>query len=585
MSDQFVAIINWGENYDVERKDEFFSIKNISLYIKRNQIFNFDGLGYVYNRKHNLVCAMLGYFSNWNKLKSKYGKEIDNDVSLIEAICISCNNRYERNIFDEMDGLYVIFIYDIKINKVFIFQSVFGYTLPIYYEKTTTGIIIATSLKKILKNSKIKREFDTKALSQFIGRSIIQDEKTLIKSIKKIVTHSYLEIDISQKSVLVHSIPVIDKHIPEKVAKTNLINSIKSNITEIVQCLKEPYVNSTITGGWDSNLIVNTINSTHTKKINAFTIDGRSDCSELATVKKIIQQYNNIDLFTHEIDVNILDFLPDMVWKYEGYVFEVGMFLRYDLAYYLLKNKQTHIFSGCGADPVLDSNMGPGGDRAYEPYGEYSIKVILFKIKKNIKRLFTRIGLKFGKKATPTMRLKTEIQTRIRPFRYNYQVEYNLKMHGILFNAFKISTICPFLNKDTTTAANSLRKFNYKKALYKQQLRHVLDEKISKLLHKSGHVLSLDIIFTNKRDLLISVLNTEFCGKILQKDQIKAIKDDPDNNMAIIMQIAYLYLFEYFFLTGICDKYLDEEDMNITLETILPLIRTHSAPLGCHKIK
>ena len=199
----------------------------------------------------------------------------------------------------------------------------------------------------------------------------------------------------------------------------------------------------------DTNLIFNGLKNIDYQKINVYTIDGSNKFSEVPEVKKNLKDQKNINLHTHEINNDILEFLPDIVWKCEGFVFEIGIFLRYDLARYLLPGKTNHIFVGSGADPILDSTKGPGGNHAYQRFGAKSLKSIIYHIKKSlIKGIIGDLWFKFVNDETTLRRFQRKAYSGKNKRRYNTEIEYNLKMHDILFKEFRITGIYPFINKN-----------------------------------------------------------------------------------------------------------------------------------------
>ncbi|MBN1252494.1 MAG: hypothetical protein JXR51_12680 [Bacteroidales bacterium] len=570
MKNILLSKIFWNEFHEPVKSKSSFIKKNVMLSIERLQIYEFDNLAYKYNENKGLLTAVLGNFSNWDELKLKYGNNLKNDVDLLELIYLNNSLDKMNDFISELDGIFLLYIYDENIKKVYLFQSIFGFSLPIYYYIDSHGIVISTNLKKLLLNVNIEREFDQNALSEFLGNNLISNEKTLIKNIKKLVTHSFFEINLEKKEIAIKPSSNKVPKINEKKAKINLISSIRKNIADVAGYLKTSVYDSTLTRGWDSNLIFNELKNTNYQKINAYTIDGGNEYSEVKEVKEIIEDNENISLYTHKINKSILDFLPDIVWKYEGFVFEMGIFLRYDLAKYLLNGKTNHIFVGSGADPILDSNMGPGGNHALQQYGYKTYKSTLYHLKKTLKMgIVGDIWFKFIIEETDFMRYKRKTFNNKTKLMYNLEIEYNLKMHEILFNEFSIAGIYPFLNKNTVSSANVLRKFNHGKNFYKNELKKLFGEKKSSFIKKTGKVLDTNRIYYENIDCLKSIINSAFSEKILDKSNLKLIRKKPDNYKTLLIQVAYLFLFSHIFLDNNYDDQFENNHLNLSLSDIL----------------
>jgi len=571
MKSNFLGKISWSKNPTLKEENNVLTLDHVCLSIERNSPYSFSQKSYTKNKENGLLVAMLGHLSNVDTLRKKHGTDLIDDVDIIAEYYLEYGKKNKKHFITGLDGIFLIFIYDQKLEKIFVFQSVFGFSLPIYYHSNDDEITIGTNLKQLLLNTEIKREFDQQAVNDFFGSSMITYKKTLIKGIKKLVTHSYMDIDMKKHSFSINPSSNKVKRLNKDVAKEYLVESIINNTVNLANSMKSPVYHTTLTRGWDSNLMFHGLKDIDYEKINIYTIDGGNEYSEVPEVKKILKNEKNITLFTQEINWKIMDFLPDMVWKYEGYVFERGMFLRYELAKHLLKNKGNHIFIGSGADPILDSNMGPGGNRAIQKFGFPSFKSIKQTLKMTIRKgLIGDLWFTYKNKDTPMMRYKRKTYHRKNKLRYNLEIDYNLKMHDILFNQFGIFGIYPFLNKETVSASNILRKFNKGKAFYKIRLQKLFGEKKAGLIKKTGQVLDVDRIYFEQKQLLIPILNSNFMEKIItDTSYAKSIRENPDNYIPQVMQIAYLFLFDYLFLQNKYDHLFQKENFDLSLSQLL----------------
>ena len=128
-----------------------FNNGSIDLHVQRTSNFNFDTKALFYNPTSNILCAMIGYISNLEKIKLKYNVNKEKDVEIIEKL-------YSIKKFEfilDLDGIFSIFIFDENIQKGYIFQDQYGSNLPIYYAYSKTDFVFSTTLKYLLKNIKV----------------------------------------------------------------------------------------------------------------------------------------------------------------------------------------------------------------------------------------------------------------------------------------------------------------------------------------------------------------------------------------------------------------------------------------------
>ena len=104
-----------------------FTCDNVYLYAERIHVFKFDTKPIFFNEQTNIVCAMIGYVSNLDELRSAYDINYENDVELIERLYY----LKKADLIHDLDGLFTIFILDRNIQKAYIFQDELGSNLPL----------------------------------------------------------------------------------------------------------------------------------------------------------------------------------------------------------------------------------------------------------------------------------------------------------------------------------------------------------------------------------------------------------------------------------------------------------------------
>ena len=454
----------------------------------------------------NIFITQVGTIYDFNNKKLNL-----NDIK-------SLYNKYKTNINNYIDGLYSLIIFDKTINKLFVYKDYFGSNHNIFYYSNDKEIIISNKLKKILVNNKNNWILDDQGIKQFLYYGYIINNKTLVKNIFKIPGKRNLEIDlIKDKIKLIKSKLKIKRIKVDKELYDNIVSelcySYLNNFTKDIDI--------TISSGYDTNYILYNLRKKTNKKINAYCIGGVSGRNEIPISKEICSKYDNINFYEELVDSDTIKNYPEIVWILEGSIYESGIFLHYELANMMNKNKVKNIYLGEIADQVLN----------YELYSTIflPIKKLSFKIVKKIIKLTT--GIVRG------------------PYKDAYDMGSYiiLKKNGLLMNYFGVNPNSPYARKKYMNIARNTVKFGDKtKEYHKKVIKEILPNDISKELNKIGGTIDIKTLFTKNVKL------NEIKSIVKKSKYYKEMKfKDKDYETDYYLKLLYIELFKKMFLEDI----------------------------------
>lgn len=562
---------NWSSSLQdvvIKEKNQFTN-GIVNLRIEKNYSYGTDDKPFFYNDKTKILCTTIGYISNLELVRSKYAINGKSNTEIIGKLYSSRGLQFISN----LDGIFLIFILDENSQKLYIFQSELGFNLPIYYTYTKNEFIISTSLKKIIKHMPPKKALDINAVYDFLYfQTIIPNEKTLIKKVNKLIPKLYITVDYSRKTFQIRPLINKDRSTTKHINSTNLINSLEKNIGDLLNQLRTKPITQTLTAGWDSNVILFFLNKlSPNATIRAVTINGGGEKNEVPATRSIVNQYDKIEHITGEVGIEVIDLLPDIVWKYEGYLFDAGMFLRYELARILKSKKINFVFLGSCADQVFSPNAKKSILYSKSEILRYLTKYLFINTIRRtpIGDIYHRVT---GEKAKKEQIIRKKLGRRILRRIYDINIDHNLKLHELMLNDFGIQGIYPFLNKQTVEISAALGPLMYQKRLYKEQTKKLLSSDITQYFKKSGFVVDTPNLFKVKKNLLIKIFKSDLIHRILSKNQIDEILKEPEQYHLLILQLAYIYVFNEMFITGKYDSRLDESEITIPLTQIFKAI-------------
>lgn len=330
--------------------------------------------------------------------------------------------KYGNRITEYSKGLYILVIYDKVQNQLSIFQDRTTSPVTLYYTVQTGVLYYSTSLKHLLLHSGINRKTNESVIESFLLNGFIYGEQTLMEGVYKIKSFHCLHADengVTQQAVTYNF---------GQYAKEDAVSNFKSILDKAIlkQAEGASEVNAPLSGGYDSSYIVDVLSKQTSLPINAFSVGGKFGKNELPVVEQNIKSFQRAKWFSELTDSSTLQNFPDIVWRLEGSVYEVGLFLQYELNRMVHENGKTAMLCGECADQVLnqyyfDAQRNADGKLEFGKYYEFSDY----------------------------------------PFIYGSYVI--LKKNGILANSFDIRTKYPYLDDEFVALCKPLGEYNGKK--------------------------------------------------------------------------------------------------------------------------
>ena len=327
--------IAWNSNSEAfKRTTKEFKNSTLSISVDRTVRNDRSKDYYYFDEEKNVFCVVLGHISNLEEIRSKYSLKSTTDIKFIYELYVENGLKC----FNELDGVFMIFLYDPKSHMSYIYQPYHGMDLPIYYFSNDEKFVFSTRLKSILAFYK-EREINIEAAKDFLHFEIIVPNKnTLLKNIFKVIPGKYLTINHKNEEIIQKSVTRKLDKVSMDYAKNNLINTIKVSFLNTFKYVNKQNYAITHTKGWDSNLLLYFANDLSNDTIQTITINGGGKINEVPYAKEIKKSYPKLKSITANVQKDIFNQLVDLVWIYEGYLFQEGTFLRYELAK-TLKNK------------------------------------------------------------------------------------------------------------------------------------------------------------------------------------------------------------------------------------------------------
>lgn len=495
------------------------------------------------------------------------GSQSENNGELLARTVL----QHREKLPECLRGMYLLVALDNTTNTLFIVQDSTTSPITMYYVVCGQKLYFSTSLKKLLAQTSMPRTLNMDTVDDFFCHGFINNRQTLVQDVFKIESGRILRASNNGLEQIAVAYPIPDMTEAEGV--NAWCDTLDAAICRAVDGEDEA-IYLPLSGGYDTNYILNAIRRKSDVKVKAFCVGGSVGRNEVPVVEQNVAEYPNIDLVTGYTDHTSIDLLPDIVWRLEGAVFETGIFLQYILAQLVKAHGGTHLVCGECADQIMNRLYFEGRKRNSTP----------------------------SRKATDIYDFEED------PYYYGNMLI--LKKSGILMNSFDIDTHYPFLQDEFVVVARAVRAQNDRnKAFHKQQCSAMLPPKIVERLKKvpgttDCHALLTDDMrvalhnylkqsdiyqqyypahkcnerircytgkdwvqsyrFLAKRTIAAVTKHQRYVEQIAQREYMAQERD-----MRQLLCLLYLTLFERLFLSGEYDALFDKRGLEVGLEQVI----------------
>ncbi len=305
--------------------------------------------------KEKLILNFNGEIFNYKDLIKKYfsdNKKIRTEVSLL----LELFKKKKENFVEEIKGQFAISIYDIKINKLYLFRDRFGIR-PLFYSFTKDNFIFSSEIKSIFAfyNKKFGTSFQSilntsmlwtnyENLTAFEDIFQLEPGSYLIYSKGKIIKKKYWKNPIinfnDNKASLVKP---SDNFLEEELTK-----ALKSQIHGEVGFA------SYLSGGIDSSIIATLLTKINKNRIDTFSVEfDNKEYDESFAQKEVVKIINSNHRSIRIGKNDIANNFEKTINHSETHLFRTAPVPMFLLSKLVKESGHKVVFTGEGADEIL----------------------------------------------------------------------------------------------------------------------------------------------------------------------------------------------------------------------------------------
>ncbi len=345
-------------------EEGYFVSEQIGMSMTRLSIIDLQtGTQPIYNEDKSLVIVFNGEIYNYQKLRNHLVKEGVNFKTQSDTeVVLKLYEKYGKDSFRLLDGMFAFSIYDKKLNKVIIARDFFG-EKPLYYTQNNYSFFGASELKSILSVNK-SYTISKKGLNLFLRLTYIPAPYTIYENVYKLEANSFLEFDLNKQNFQIEKIH-FDK-IPDKNTGINF-NEAKKQVEQLVRksvesrSIADVPLGTFLSGGVDSSIVSLVLAQQKDQPIHTFSIGfekksfDETDKSRIVA-KLIGSKHQEFIIGENDLKEN----LDKIITNFDEPFADSSALPTYMVAY------KTHQF-------VKVALTGDGGDEIFGGYNKYYI--------------------------------------------------------------------------------------------------------------------------------------------------------------------------------------------------------------------
>ncbi len=444
---------------------------------------------FTFNEKLDMNCFCEGLFFIESDIKKSIIKKYKMASSLLEVQYLPyLFIEYGEKINSYLSGNYNLVFHLIKKNKIVVINDYLG-TLPLFVYEDNEKIIYCSKLSGIAKLlSKVEVD-ETSILEQLLFNYILSDN-TLIKNIQTISNASIIKI--SQDKISVKKYWGVEElfNYENVSSKKNfdILNSSLSESCNKICALKVGHKAMSLTGGWDSRLILSMIDRKNHKEIDTYSF-GATNAPDVK-IPQLIADKEGLSYTPYLLDKGYLE--NDFMNNANDTIVLSNGSRSYKRSHYLysikeISKKNRVIITGIFGDQVFKNGKPKGNDVV----SQYVIDLIEHNFDCLNIEGFNKVVLEIVKELNFAETVPNELYRRINYIKRDckllknnsevyakFRFEYNLRKYfGSEINSYNdfVLSYSPFIEKKfveeyfkTTYAIN---RYKFKPATFMQKTR------------------------------------------------------------------------------------------------------------------
>src|SRR5580704_5475925 len=317
----------------------------------------------------NTVLVFNGEIYNYLELR----KELERDFPFFsqtdsEALLNGFRAWGWEELLKRVDGMFAFAIWDKRTRRVHIARDRAG-KKPLFYANIAGHLLFASTLNSILELHRSKPEIDPAAIDAYLVYQAVPAPLTAFQGVHQLPPAHHLTFDVDTRKLEVQRYWDVSYTPKLKLSENEVLEEMDAILRRAVRqrLMSDVKLGAFLSGGVDSSLVVALMAQEMRQPVESVVIGFADPVYDERRHARAVAKHLNVHLHEHELPVDALDTLPEIIWHYGQPFADPSMVPTYYVAKYA-RQHVTVVLNGDGGDELFGGYSRPVVARAAAPY-------------------------------------------------------------------------------------------------------------------------------------------------------------------------------------------------------------------------
>ena len=348
-----------------------YSDPDAAFGFRRLSIIDLSAAGHqpMLTRDQNTVLVFNGEIYNYLELR----KELERDFPFFsqtdsEVLLNGFRAWGWEELLRRIDGMFAFAIWDKPARRLHIARDRAG-KKPLFYGETGGGLVFASTLNAVVDLFRSRPEVDPLAIDAYLVYQAVPAPLTVFEGIQQLPPAHGLTFDLGSRKPYVKRYWDVS-YVPKlKLSEEELLEQMDVLVARSVRqrLMSDVPLGAFLSGGVDSSLVVAMMARELRRPVEAVVIGFADPAYDERPHARKAAAHLNVNLHEHELPVDAVDALPEIIWHYGQPMADVSIVPTYFVAKYA-RQHVTVVLNGDGGDELFGGYSRPVVARAAAPY-------------------------------------------------------------------------------------------------------------------------------------------------------------------------------------------------------------------------
>jgi asparagine synthase (glutamine-hydrolysing) len=267
-----------------------------------------------------------------------------------------------------IDGMFAFAIWDKRARRVHIARDRAG-KKPLFYAQASGHLLFASTLNSILELHRSKPAIDPAAIDAYLVYQAVPAPLTAFEGVRNLPPAHHLTFDVATQKLDIRRYWDVQYTPKLKLSEEELLEELDARVRRAVRqrLMSDVKLGAFLSGGVDSSLVVAIMAQELRQPVEAVVIGFADPVFDERRHARAAAKHLNVHLHEHELPVDALDTLPEIIWHYGQPFADPSMVPTYYVAKYA-RQHVTVVLNGDGGDELFGGYSRPVIARALAPY-------------------------------------------------------------------------------------------------------------------------------------------------------------------------------------------------------------------------